>query len=192
MYKGDWNMPVLAVAVVMVGSLCTLDLLLTIGLVRRLRQHSELLDDLSEMRNAIRMPDVIAPAGTSVGDFTALAADDEPVSAELLGAETLIGFFTPSCPGCAEQLPEFVRYADAMPHGRQQALAVVVGTDDGEVGEYAAQLSPVARVVAEEHGGPVAAALLVTGFPAFCLVGGNGVVLASGYKLDKLPVPASV
>lgn len=37
--------------------------------------------------------------------------DGLPVSRDLLTDETLVGFFSPGCPACKEQLPKFVEFA---------------------------------------------------------------------------------
>ena len=183
-------MPVLISAVVLVGAVCALDLLLSIGVIRRLRVHTTLLDQL---RDASATPDVMLPAGAPPGDFAATTVDGERLSAESLGP-TLVGFFMPHCGGCAEELPNFVRYARAAVDGPHRPLAVVVAEDDGdeEVAGYIAKLGAVARVVRETPAGPLASAFSVTGFPAFCLVGADRAVVASGHRVDALPAPAAV
>jgi hypothetical protein len=177
--------PYLVAAVVLVGLLCLLDLLLTVGVIQRLRQHTELLNKL-QAGPAMAMPDVMLPAGSEVGEFAATTTDGTPVSRELLAGRTFVGFFTPGCQPCKEKLPTFLEAAPAFSGGREQVLAVVVaGPEEGA--ETTAQLNPVARVVLEPPDGPVAKAFGTTGFPAFGLVDGRQVI-ASGFELDELPV----
>lgn len=131
-------------------------------------------------------PTAMLPAGTSVGDFSATTTDDELVSRDLVAGPTLVGFFAPTCDACKKQLPHFVSFAGGMPHRRVQALAVVVG-DIAAATEYVTTLTPVARVVVEPRGGPVARAFAVHGFPVFGLIRDGGVVLATSFELTKLP-----
>jgi AhpC/TSA family protein len=177
----------LVAAVVLVGLLCLLDLLLTVGVIQRLRQHTELLNKLQAGAAGGPAPEVMLPAGSEVGEFAATTTDGDPVSRELLAGRTLVGFFSPGCQPCKEKLPGFVAAAPGVAGGRQQVLAVVVGGQE-EDAEVTARLTPVARVVVEPPDGPVAGAFGATGFPAFALLDAHRVV-ASGWELEALPVP---
>lgn len=180
-------MPYLVAAVVLVGVLCLLDLVLTVGVIQRLRQHTELLNNL-QAGAAVGMPDVMLPAGAEVGEFATTTTDGDPVSRELLSGQTLVGFFSPDCQPCKEKLPRFIEAAPGVPGGRQQVLAVVVASPE-EAAETTARLSPVARVVVEPHDGPVTSAFGATGFPAFGLLNDHQLT-ASGFDLEALPLPA--
>jgi hypothetical protein len=85
------------VAVAVLSLLCLGNLLLTLGLARRINQEEP--------------PAVLLPPG-SVVDVA-------------LEPPTLVGFFSPGCGPCRERLPEFVTRARRAPSGR--TLAVVVG-----------------------------------------------------------------
>jgi hypothetical protein len=50
----------------------------------------------------------------------------------------------------------------------------------------------VAEVVVEATGGPLHTAFAATGYPALCLVDDDGIVLASGWEMSVLPVPAAL
>lgn len=72
-------MPYLAAAVILVGIVAVLDLLLTVGLVKRLREHTELLAPLLTFdgeagRRAIR------PAGARPDAFEATTVDGTAVT----------------------------------------------------------------------------------------------------------------
>ncbi|MDQ1025263.1 thiol-disulfide isomerase/thioredoxin [Streptomyces umbrinus] len=180
-------MPFLIVAVVFVGLLCALDLTLTLGVVKRLREHTELIGNLSG-RASIGV-------GEEVGEFTTVTVDGTPLSREGLADDTLVGFFSPGCPACKEELPKFVEYARAMPGGRERVLATVVG-DVARTTDMVAQLTPVAQVVAEpaQHG-TVGPAFQVAAFPSVMRVGANGggrsVVTEARVDLDRRPSPAA-
>jgi thiol-disulfide isomerase/thioredoxin len=172
--------PYLVASVLVLAVLVLLDLVLTLGVVRRLREHTELLAD----RSAGPPPAAMPPVGTTVGDFAATTTDGEPVSRDLLAGETVVCFFAPGCGPCREQAPAFVEYAGAVTGGRRQVLAVVLGEGE-EVLEMAGQLDAVARVVVEPPGGPLSNAFHITSFPAMGLVDDTGTVIA-----DRLPLPA--
>jgi AhpC/TSA family len=168
--------PYLVGAVVIVGVLALLNLLLTFGVIRRLREHTERLS-----RPAAGLPDLMVGVGESPGSFTARTTEGEQVSLEALaGGEQLVGFFSPSCQPCKEVAPAFVARAAA--GGQTRALAVVVGGPE-EVGDLVTWFAPVARVVVEaDVNGAVASAFRVNGFPALCLLDADGVVTASGHE----------
>ncbi|MFI6456364.1 TlpA disulfide reductase family protein [Streptosporangium amethystogenes] len=193
-------MPFLTAAVVLVGMLCLLDLLLTFGVIRRLREHTT---HLEKLLGDSRSGDPFPALGERVGEFAATTTDGEPVSRDLLAGETVVAFFSPGCGPCREKVPVFVELARERALDRQQLLAVVVdetkepvgtagtaGTQPGgvEAKEMAEALAPVARVVLEGEEHPVATAFTVHAFPAFCLVDAEGVVRAVTSDLDQLLV----
>ncbi len=172
-------MSYLIAAVVVVGVLCLLNLLLMYGVIRRLREHTKLL-----AQRPAGMPDIIAGAGSTVGTFTASTVDGDSLNVDDLATGTMVGFFSPGCSACVEQLPRFVDAAAAHPGGQDRVLAVVIGSEDGAT-EYVSSLSPKARVVVEPHGSEIEKAFAVRGYPGFALVGAGGVVTVSG-DLEKV------
>lgn len=89
------------VAVVALSFLCLVNLLLTLGLARRIREEP---------------PEVMLPAGAHTD-----AALEPP---------TLVGFFSPTCGPCQERLPEFIARARRAPAGRTLAVVVGDGSAD--------------------------------------------------------------
>lgn len=180
-------MTYLEAAVFTVGLLCLLNLLLIFGVIRRLRQHTEHLNQLR--------PTELAPGigvGESVGDFQATTATGQPLSQDLLTEPTLVGFFSPGCQPCATQLPLFLDRARELPGGPTRALAVVVA-GDSDSHDYVERLSSVAQVVTEGPEGALQSAFQVTGFPMLYLVEG-GAVRAAGITVADLtttPAPAT-
>jgi thiol-disulfide isomerase/thioredoxin len=183
-------MLVLTIAVALVGLLCLLDLVLTLGVVRRLREHAEVLANLPGQGGAE------PPVGAAVGPFAARAVDGERVTQDHLVDQTLVAFFSPGCAPCEELRPAFVRFAAAHPGGRGQVLAVLTAPaelDSGEHADAVAELAPVARVVVQEQGDEVvAAAFGVRRYPTLCLVDANGRIAASGSSLTSLRAPVPV
>lgn len=179
-------MPYLIAAVVFVGALCTVDLLLTFGVIRRLREHTELLS--TRAGEPGEGPGTVA-VGEVPGPFTAVDTDGAEVDHRTGGAGRLVGFFSPGCEPCRTKLPDFVAYAAEFPGGRAQVLAVVSG-DEQSAADFTGPLTGVARVVVDGSEGPVATAFGVNGFPAWCVQDEHGVVQHSG--LGREPLPAAV
>jgi thiol-disulfide isomerase/thioredoxin len=167
-------MPYLIAAVVIVGVLCVLNLLLTYGVIRRLREHSESL-----AQGSSPVPDLMSGAGSMVGAFAATTVDGHELTADDLAPGTLVGFFSPSCGACGEQLPKFVDAA-ARPGGPDRTLAVIVADDEDAAEEQVAALSPAVQVVVAPPGAEIEKAFGVRGYPAFALLGDDRVVRASG------------
>jgi AhpC/TSA family protein len=177
-------MAALTAAIVLVGLLGLVNLVFSFGVIRRLREHTEILDKLSQRRSGERI-DAIIEVGRTVADFDTHTVDGERVSRDDLAGTTLVGVFSPGCPACEEQMGDFIAYARAHPGGRSQVLAVVVGAET-ESASYVERLEGAARVVREPVGGPVSTALAVRGFPAFALVDGD-LVSVSGFAVGELP-----
>lgn len=185
-------MPYLVAAVVVVGLLGLVNLLFAFGVVRRLREHTDLLDKLGN-RSGGEAGAVMLEAGSTVEEFDTVTVDGDRVSrADLVASAgtTLVGVFSPGCSACEAQLGEFVEYAAAHPGGRDRTLVVVVGPD-AESASYVERLEASARVVREDRdapggsGGSLSKALGVRGFPAFALVDGDQ-VRASGFQVAGL------
>ncbi|MET8758829.1 hypothetical protein [Lentzea sp. NPDC004782] len=167
-------MSVLTAAVVVVGILCVLDLLLSFGIIRRLREQNETLRDLRE-KQAAAEPPIMLPAGSRI----------ELSDVDVAGA--LVGFFSPNCEPCKERMPQFIEYATGH---RGKVIAVAAGAAD-EIADMVVRLGEVGEVVAEEMGGPLHTAFGTEGYPAVCLVGDDNTVVASGWEMSALPVPAA-
>ena len=181
-------MPVLVAAVVLVGALCLLDLLLTLGVVRRLREHTQHLETLLASGSGVSVGTGMLPIGDTARDFAGTTVGGEPVSRGLLAGETLVAFFSPGCEPCREKLPAFVEYARTLDDGPQRILAVVTGQGD-DTHEMIEALTPVARVVVDGHEEQIVQAFQVTVFPAFCLVDAEGTLIDGDVDFARLPVP---
>ncbi len=158
-----------------VGLATLLNLVLTYGVIRRLREHGELLSE----RAGVPMPIAILQAGERPGD-----------GADVTGIR-LVAFFSPQCGPCKEMVPEFARYAAGVADGPASILAVI--TEDGpEASQMATPLLGSAVVRFEPPGGPLAKAFRVKGFPAWCVLDEHGVVQHSGTGIDTLPSAVTV
>ncbi|MFF8652861.1 thioredoxin domain-containing protein [Streptomyces huasconensis] len=159
-------MTVLIAAVALVATLCTLNLVLTLGVVKRLREHTEIL-------GSVQGEPVRLEVGAEVGEFATSTTLGEPMAHDLVAGPVLFGFFSPTCEPCRDKLPRFVEYARRQPGGRSQVIATVVceGAGDGAAtgataAEFVTELSRVAQVVVEETDGPLGTAFAVRAFPS--------------------------
>ncbi|MEU2435322.1 TlpA family protein disulfide reductase [Streptomyces rubradiris] len=152
-------MAALTAAVVLLGILCVFNLLLTIGVIKKLREYGP----AGPVGAPGKGMTPLRP-GEELPAFTAVTEDGTPVGPSSLPDGSLITFLAPDCAPCREKLPELVAYAAADPGRRDRTLAVVVG-GPAECEGFVRELSPVARVVVEPKGGPVCAALRVDAFP---------------------------
>ena len=169
------------------GPLGLANLVLVVGLLRRLRRHDALMQ---VMIDGVANPEpIMMEAGEEIRTFSAATATGSPVGSADLRGRTLVGFLSPTCPACIDSLPLFLARAQTVPGGREQVLAVVVGHDD-EIDELRERLEPVARVVVEQPSGPVADAFGVIGFPAFAVLDEH-TVTASHFALERLPRSAA-
>jgi hypothetical protein len=173
-----------------VGLVSVVNLILAIGVVRRLREHTK------QLVNVGRVPpdDVRAlRVGAEVGEFEATTVDGLRVSRETFAARTVVAFLTPGCEPCIDKLPGFVEYARRAPGGRNQVLAVVVGDAD-EAADMVADLRGVALVVVERHGGALTSAFQVTASPVLLMAEPNDhgrlVILAQDVDLPQRAVAA--
>ncbi len=184
-------MTYLVAAVALLGVLCLLNLLLMLGVLRRLRAGAEETGSIPTIkaRGLLR--------GSRPGTFLVRTLDDGRITqADLAGdGPTLIGFFSPGCGPCAAELPAFAARAADWPGGPERVLAVIA--DDTEVGaEFAEPLAGLARVVVDGLDGPVATAFGVGAFPSFGILDGTAMVSAEANKVEALPAglhtPAAV
>lgn len=172
-------MPIVTASLVLVGLLSVLNLILALGIIKRLREHTELLS-----RRAGSPTEVTV--GEQVGAFSTTTVDGEALSHESWVAGTLVGFFSPNCEPCRDKLPEFVRYARSVSEGPESVLAVVIG-DLEEAAGFVTDLAPVAKVVVEDsHNAPVSAAFKVSAYPTMLVVapGDEGRLVVEQDRVD--------
>jgi len=171
-----------AAVTVTLAAVTLLNLLLILGVVRRLRGQSPEGSHAADEAGPVMLAD-----GEPVGSFAATATTGEVVDRERLTGTTLVGFFSPGCTACRDKLPDFVRRAAAMAGGRDRVIASITSRE-GAGASMVAALEPVALVVVEQQENPVFIAFDVRGFPAYCLVDGDGRVQASSRDLRTLPL----
>jgi thiol-disulfide isomerase/thioredoxin len=180
-------MTYLFAAVTALAVVCLLNLVLVLGVLRRLRMTED------------------AAGGAHRGAFTGLRVGTRPepfvvrsldggrlTEAEFAGAgPTLIGFFSPGCGPCTTQAPLFAARAAAWPGGPDRVLVVIVD-DTEEAAAFAEPFVAVARVVVDGLPGAVATAFAVTAFPSFGVLDDAAMVRAEATRVDALPAAPAV
>ena len=173
-------MAILSAAIVVVGLLCLADLLLTFGVIRRLREHTEQLAGLRGQDAPV--------TGLADGEipepFTALSISGERLSGP--AGLRVVAFFSAGCSACPERVPAFIDYLRANQIARDSVLAVITSSEPEPV-SYQEDIAEVAPVCVEPLDGDIAAAFKVRGFPAFCLLDGAGSVSTFSHEPAELP-----
>jgi hypothetical protein len=174
-------MPFLIAAVVLIGAVTALNLLLTLAVIRRLRQpgtgaaRSFIDPDLPEL-----------PAGSPVPPFRAETVSGRTITAQSLsGSEAVYAFFDSGCSSCRPTIPRLIAYAERRGLTPHQVVAVV-GGDPADAGDYLSALDGRASVVVEDTLGPVAEAFAIHSFPAFVIADPGGIVRRSGDSASTL------
>jgi hypothetical protein len=171
---------------VVLSIITVLHLLITFGLVRRLRVHTDLLNQLLDDTKRT------LPTGTPIPAFTASTVDDVPLSDSDLAHPAAIALLAVNCPHCRTNLPDFVAYVRSAGYPRDHVLAVVTTsdgiTDPADRDTMIDALTPVATVICETGPrGPVAEAFQTQGFPTFYLTDTHAAISASSHAVRQLP-----
>lgn len=176
-------MPYLSVAVVAIGVLCLLNLAVTLALVRRVRRQGGQSADRSFTDG--RRPWHL-PTGSRAPEFTATTVSGETRSlSDLTGAKSVIAFLSVHCPPCVSQLPALKRYAESVPGGVGQVLAIICGPEGG-ADQFVRELNGVASVVVEPTQGPTARAFSASTFPTFYRLDEDGRIETSGVTVGGI------
>lgn len=171
-------MPYLISAVAVLALLVVIQLLFTLAILRRLRNHGERLARIEALDGG---PEPAAP-GETIGAFTAPALTGAMISdADLRGSASTVGFFSPSCGPCVEQLPSFEERART-----HRSLAFVI--DEGEPSRHLAErLAEVATVAVVSADSPATQAFTVYGYPVIFEIDAEARVIASAHDVGSMP-----
>lgn len=155
-------------------------LVLTLGVARRLQEHTKLIDALYEVVERGGLPGSSGLAvGESAGEFDTRTVHGDRVTRDLLPDGTVVAFLSAGCARCRTELPELASWA-----ARQDRSRVLVVVDAEPMAE---NLSTVAQVVVEAADGPVTRAFQVESFPNFFQVAAGGGVVARIRGVAQLP-----
>jgi hypothetical protein len=185
-------MPYLMAAFTLVAIICVLNLVLTLGVIRRLRHHSELLAPSGSAPEHPSGPDIpVLEVGRRPAPFEVTTYDGATLTLDDLAGEALLGFFSPSCPSCRERVPEFLARHLERPADSGPAVAVITGHDQ-DSDDMAASLAEHVIVVRQAPGGQLLNAFGVAGYPMVLLLGRDGTVAASGFDFTDFPAAGPV
>jgi hypothetical protein len=174
---------VVAVAVVAVATV--FNLTLTLGLARRMRLE---LGTPAAGEGTVGGP-AFPTAGLRIGSFGEVGVDGREITdADVSEGERLVGYFSANCPACAHVRRRLLAQGAPLP-----LTAFVAGSaEDPEVTELARDIAAVAEHVAiVDLDGPATLALAVEAYPTLVRLQ-DGIVRASGYKLDAVAPAALV
>jgi thiol-disulfide isomerase/thioredoxin len=177
--------PYLISALVLVGAVCAVNLLLAFAMLRRLRQHAEIL----RQGRPAAMFDPQELSGQPVPEFAVATTDGGVVNRNSLVARAhLVGFFTPGCGPCLQQVPEFTRAVSGQRRGAPLPLAVVV-TRTSDATELIDLLGGV-PIVAGDDGVELASRFGIRNYPTMLLTRTDGTIGSAAVSMRGLPVPA--
>ena len=177
-------MAILGAAIVVVGLLCLTDLLLTFGVIRRLREHTEKLAGMHSQDPPVSDLAI----GEAPAPFTASGIDGDSLTGP--AGLRMVAFFSAGCSACPERVPAFLRYMRENQIARDSAMAVVISSQPEPV-SYQQDIAEVAPVCVEPLDGGLVNAFKVRGFPTFCLLDGAGSVVAFSHEPTALPALAA-
>ncbi|KAF4408030.1 TlpA family protein disulfide reductase [Streptomyces lycii] len=169
---------------VLFGALSLFNIVLTVGLVRRIRGMDAGPSPVTAPPAGL--PAVMRTAGGQVEAFESVTVRGETVSERFLSrGPVLAGVFAHGCSACHELLPGFLSLIESEGYSRDRVLVTLVGRP-AELADDVRQLDPVATVVVEGRRGTVARALGVKAYPALAVIDAGGTVRASGPGIDSL------
>lgn len=102
-------MTVLIGACAPVGVLCLVGLLLTLGVIRRLREHTATIARIPQLQAGLAVSGVSTLAdGEAPQGFRVTTSDGGEVTGP--AGLRVVAFFSTTCPMCRERVPAFVDY----------------------------------------------------------------------------------
>ncbi len=131
------------------------------------------------------------PSGLVAGDpapaFAAAATDGSTVTRSDLGQQPLVlGFFSPSCDACHDQLPEFVRFSATASAASVQTVAVIDGEPDQLDEHYSTALAGRPTLLAPRDENPLLEQYRVMAYPTYTAIGPESVVEGSFHAVSEL------
>ncbi|SEF94715.1 AhpC/TSA family protein [Thermomonospora echinospora] len=174
-------MTIVVAAVSVLTLLVLMNLILTFGVVRKLRTYEA--ERVAARRGADEAPGL--PVGTEIPAFTATTTAGVEVTAESLdGKLTLVGFFSTDCGACLQRVPSFIEAIRGRSAEGMRSLAVVIVGDKGPEPLLEALPDDI-HLVMEKGAGDVEVAFQASAFPWFYLVGPDRTIRGDGYEVEQ-------
>lgn len=160
-------------AAALITVLLLLDLLLTVAVIRRLRDHTSRLGVLEA--TPVRRSGPVR--GAAFPEFSARTVDGVAVDHGQFGkGQVLIGIFASSCGSCRVHMPEFLQIAKELP--RERVLVLVLGDPD-EGDDLVRSARTASRVIVDPEASQITTGLNLPGVPMFLALD-NGRITAVG------------
>jgi hypothetical protein len=162
---------VLVPAVILTAAVALLNLVLTFGLIRRMRMGID-----TTPQRSLPMPTI----GQPVGEFSAVSIDDLRVDEQSVSVEeTLVAFLSPTCEPCQRLTEQMLRRPPA-----EEFYFFMTG-EDSAAREAAGALRELGTVCVISDDSGVRQAFGVGAFPTVIRVV-DGVVVSAGVTLDEV------
>jgi hypothetical protein len=163
--------------------LCLVNLLLMLGIVRRLRDHESRIQEMSMQRGPDWHPiDPIPSVGESIEEFTAETVDGAAIDHRSVFGATAV-FLDANCDSCHDRIPEIAQWAKG---GERARIFAFVNGQDEEKAEIIAALNPVTQVVSDTFQLHVTKSFRVRKFPAYLALDNRGTITAAGEDFHTL------
>jgi hypothetical protein len=160
--------------IAVLAGVTSLNLLLTLALVRRLR-------GIESGAGSAATPALPEP-GLAVGDFAETTAGGEPLTQASLGEDALVAFLSPECGPCRTAASWLLANRDRLPPAAFALLAADSG--DPRAQAFAAKLATAAAVAFVEVSGPASEAFGgIQEFPTLIRVE-HGIITAAEHEAD--------
>jgi thiol-disulfide isomerase/thioredoxin len=177
-------MSVLAFFVILIGLALSLNVIMTLGLIRRLRQIHHSVAEWIPSGRYVPLPDGL-PIGEVPPSFSVTDLDGEVISeATLAGQISVLGFFAASCESCRLYLP---RLRDlSKQRARDLQSLVVIDGDAAHAGDLITVGRETGRVVTGELNTGMSGIFKVHFYPTFYVVDESGKVAFGSNSVDDL------
>jgi peroxiredoxin len=171
--REDFMQTFLLLSSILLWILMLFNILLTLGLARRIRRQFPKMETLKP--------------GQSAPDFTAWTLDGEPVTrAAYNGQATAFVFVSPACGPCREEMPRLERLR-SQAEQRGLSLVLVSDADEEETRKFVEELGATLPVLVAPRGRTsFLSDYKSTATPSFCWVGQDGKVQAVGIGVFAL------
>lgn len=177
-------MSALAAAVAVLTGITLLNLLLLLGVVRRLRTMAAPQRPADPFGLAVAEP-LVLPAGSPLPDIELPGTDGVPFRLRTLAdRRVLMAFLSQGCGSCHLELPR-LRDLAARAAADGAAVVVVVLTEDGDP-TLEEPFAGIASVTRDRPLGPLSGEFGITSFPSY-LVFDHDALAGSAFTVDRIP-----
>lgn len=171
------------------------NLLLTFGVIRRLREHGSTIADAGHGGN---LRSSGPPPGSPLPAFEpATSVTGELISPDWMRAKTtIVAFNSEGCVACEQELPALRAHLMDVQSDDVQAVVVLArlsstGEEDPHVADLARSVGDLATIIHERLTGPIQSAFQITSYPSYFMVGPDGTIAAAERRVARLPSKVS-